>query len=226
MLHSKIEEIIKFSLKNGGEEVIEELMYRCQLIKHILDLSTPEKRELVFESTQNKTTKGYFAFIISISNELIKLSNENSEIQNTLESIPEWHKFQEGLLKQQNDLLIGPLGGRDPRTKIDSLFDDNDFLGRFKGFKPVPFDSIKNRRKNMNRKQEDEVEQETEEEEDEDEDKLDFEDINKYYEDNDELIELDLQESSKPDFSKTSIKDKNTDRYATIDIDDDGEMGE
>ena len=224
MLHSKIEEIIKFSLKTGGEEIVEEIMYKAQLIKYILELSIPEKRDLIFNATSNTITQGFFAFVINISNELISLSKENQEISNTLESIPEWGRFQEGKLKERNDLLVGPLGGRDPRTKIDSLFDDKDFLGRFKGFKPVPFDSIRNRRKHMS-KQEDEVEQETEEEEEE-------EDTDQYFEDN-EMVDLDLKDEDKPDFSKTSkdtlgdilAKSKcragKADRYATIDMDDD-----
>lgn len=218
MLHSKIEETIKFSLRHGGEEVIDEIMYKTQLIKYILTLNTPEKRDYIFEATHNTITNGHFAFLISLSNELIRIAKDNVEIQNTLESIPEWAAFQEGKLKERNDLLEGPLGGRDPRAKIDSPFDDNDFLGRFKGFKPVPFDSIKNRRKNMASKQDDEVEQETEEEEDEDEEKLDFDEINQYYEDNDEVVELDMKDLEKPIFaSKSNSKDTLGDIIAQTD---------
>lgn len=229
MLHSKIEEIVRFSLKTGGAEIIEEIMYKAQLVRYILELGTTDKKDMTFEVTRNKTSQGFFAFLVNISNDLVKQAKDEQEISNTLESIPEWCRFQEGKLKERNDVLIAPLGGRDPRTRIDSLFDDNDFLGRFKGFKPVPFDSIKNRRKNL-KKVEDEVEQETEEEEEEDEDKLDMEDINQYYEDNDEVIELDLGEARKADFSKTAKKDSlgemmgrygEKDRYATIDMDED-----
>ena len=41
------------------------------------------------------------------------------------ESIPEWKIFEEGFLKQKNDELITPLGGKDPKIKIESLFDEN-----------------------------------------------------------------------------------------------------
>ena len=200
MLHSKIEEIIKFSLKNGGDEIIEEIMYKTQLIKYILDLSRDEKKQLTFTTTQNQICHGYFAYVINIANELLKLSLENSEISNTLESIPEWGKFQKGLLKEHNEVLEGPLGGRDPRTKIESLFDDNDFLCRF--------DSIKKRRNQINNKVEDEIEQEQEheEEEEEEEDKLQFEDINRYFDDGAE------QDDEQIDHPKG--------RYDTIDIDD------
>jgi hypothetical protein len=149
-------------------------LYKTQLIKYILDLSSPEKKEFTYGVIQNKISQGFYAYIMNIANDLVKISKENSEnneISNTLESIPEWTFFQEGQLKEKNDILEGPLGGRDPRTKIDSLFDDNDFLGRFKGFKPVPFNSIKNRRRNLDNKIEDEIEQEAEEEEEEDEGK-------------------------------------------------------
>lgn len=196
MLHSKIEEIVKFSLKYGGNEIIEEIIYKAQLIKHILDLSEESKCTMAYATTQNIIKKGYFAHLINISNDLVKQAKDEPEISNTLESIPEWSRFQEGKLKQSNDVLEGPLGGRDPRTKIESLFDDNNFLGRFKGFKPVPFDSLKNRRKNMPSKIDKDTEQECEEEEEEDEDKLDFDDINQYYEDNDEVIEVNDDEKA------------------------------
>jgi hypothetical protein len=223
ILHCKIEEIIKYSLKLGGDEIVEEIMYKAQLIKHILELTQTDKCTFVYENTENMTTHGFFAHIINISNELLKQAKDEPEISNTLESIPEWVKFQEGRLKECNDVLEGPLGGRDPRTKIESLFDDNDFLGRFKGFKPVPFDSLKNRRKNMNGKPDSETELETEEEEEED-DKLEFDDIDQYYEDNDEIIEVDP--SNEPDFAKTDdeldeIIASNNDRYNTIDLEDD-----
>lgn len=203
MLHSKIEEIVSFSLKHGGIDIIEEIIYKAQLIKHILELSTTEKQSMTYKTTQNKWSYGFVPYIINIANELVKQAKTEAEISNTLESIPEWGKFQEGILKSKNDVLVAPLGGRDPRTKIDSLFDDNDFLGRFKGFKPVPFESIKNRRKNM-KKNEIEMEQETEEEEEDDEDKLEMEDINQYYIDNDEVIELDLKDTPDHVFSKSS----------------------
>lgn len=211
-------------------------MYKTQLIKYILDLSVSEKREFAYGVNHNKISHGFYAFIINIANDLIKIAKENTEISNTLESIPEWTAFQEGQLKEKNDVLVGPLGGRDPRAKIDSLFDDNDFLGRFKGFKPVPFDSIKSRRKKLENKIDDEVEQETEEEEDEDEENVEIEDINKYFQDNednedDEEVNLEVRDEEKPDFSKTSKKDTLGDiiskskckkgRYETIEMDDD-----
>lgn len=204
MLHSKIEEIVSFSLKHGGIDIIEEIIYKAQLIKYILELSTTEKQSMTYKNTQNKCSFGFVPYIINIANELVKQAKSESEISNTLESIPEWGKFQEGILKSKNDVLVAPLGGRDPRAKIDSLFDDNDFLGRFKGFKPVPFESIKNRRKNMHKKNEIEMEQETEEEEEDDEDKLEMEDIDQYYEDNDEVIELNLKDTPDYVFSKSS----------------------
>lgn len=103
-MHSKIEEIVKFSLKSGGEEIVEEIMYKTQLINYIIDLTTPGSNEIVFEATNNRINQGYFAHVISISNELVKLAKDNTEIQNTLNSLPEWIKFQEGILKERNSL--------------------------------------------------------------------------------------------------------------------------
>ena len=42
------------------------------------------------------------------------------------ESIPEWKMFEEGYLKQKNDELLEPLGGKNPKLQIESLFDEND----------------------------------------------------------------------------------------------------
>jgi len=53
------------------------------------------------------------------------------------ESIPEWKLFEEGYLKQKNDDLTEPLGGKNPKLQIESLFDENDQF-KFQGFKPVP----------------------------------------------------------------------------------------
>ena len=233
MLHSKIEEIIKNSLKSGDEEIVEEIMYNTQLIKYILSLNTPEKRDIVFEATQNTITQGYYAYILNISNDLVAVAKENTEIQNTLDSIPEWIQFQDGRLKQSNDVLDGALGGRDPRVRNETPFDDNDFLGRFKGFKPVPFESIKNRRKNISKRQDEEIEQETEEEEDEDEDKLDFDEINRYFTSNDDdEIELELDMERNDIFSKTSETDSRDlkpsemmkGRYDTIELDEEDDV--
>jgi len=233
MMHSKIEEIIIFSLKTGGEEIVEEILYKTQLINYILELTAPGSNEIVFEATNNHITQGYFAHIINISNKLIKLAQDNIEIQSALDSLPEWRKFQEGLLKERNTLLEGDLGGKDPRVKNETPFDDQDFLGRFKGFKPVSFESIQNRRKNLTKRQEEDIEQETEEEEDEDEEKLDFDEINKYFTSNDEEeidLELDMEKSdlfsSYSQHDSRDLKPSNMmkGRYDTIELDEDDDV--
>jgi len=74
-------------------------------------------------------------FLLKLAN-LIK-SSDDQEIQAMKESIPEWKLFEEGYLKQKNDDLTEPLGGKNPKLQIESLFDENDQF-KFQGFKPVP----------------------------------------------------------------------------------------
>ena len=85
----------------------------------------------------------------------------------------------------------------------------------------------------MAKNQDDEVEPETEEEEQEEEN-LDFDEINKYYEDDEdnEEVEIDLEGIERPDFSKTSTKNdalgdlisqtkkESGGRYDTIELDE------
>lgn len=225
MLHSKIEEIIKFSLKSESEEMTEELTYT--LIKYILDLTAPAKSLLHFPTT-NTTTHGYHAHILSLANELVKISKDSTDVKNILDSIPEWTNFHTTILDQSNKKLEGDLGGRDPRVKDETPFDDGDFLGRFKGFKPVPFESIKQRRKNLGRQDED-IEEETEEEEEEDEEKLDFDEINRYFTSNDQdEIDIELDMEKEDIFSRQSedsrdLKPSNImkGRYDTIELEED-----
>mmetsp|Transcript_21950 Transcript_21950/g.19499 ORF Transcript_21950/g.19499 Transcript_21950/m.19499 type:complete len:556 (+) Transcript_21950:261-1928(+) len=229
ILHSKIEEIIKFSLNLGGEQLVEEIMYNTGLIKYILSLNSPSTRDFQFPSTSNTVSHGYYSYLLSLSNELISISKNNTEIQNTLDSIPEWTQFQNGSLKQSNDVLEGALGGRDPRERNETPFDENGFL---KNFKLVPFESIKNRRKKMAKRQEEEIEQETEEEEDEDEEKLDFDEINKYFTSNDDdEIELELDLQKNDIFSQASEDSRDlkpsemmSNRYDTIELDEEDDV--
>jgi len=73
--------------------------------------------------------------LIEIAN-LLKSLDTDVEIQAMQESIPEWKRFEEGLLKEVNVVATAPLV-TDPKTKIESLFDDNNEF-KFQGFKPVP----------------------------------------------------------------------------------------
>jgi len=93
----------------------------------ILSLTEPNKWDLRLHSA--------VTFLIELAN-LIKQS-EDPEILAMKESIPEWKQFEEGFLKLKNDELITPLGGKDPKLKIESLFDENNEF-KFQGFKQVP----------------------------------------------------------------------------------------
>ena len=131
------------------------------------------------------------------------------------ESIPEWKLFEEGYLKQKNDDLTEPLGGKNPKLQIESLFDENDQF-KFQGFKPVP--------KRVFWKQNEDDPSGEEQGPDEDEDEWDREedDMDKYFEDigrreNEERLE---DVNQKPLFHEMKEISK-TDWYKTIEMDDD-----
>lgn len=73
--------------------------------------------------------------MIEIAN-LLKQLNTDVEIRAMQESIPEWRNFEDGMLKDMNEVTSTPLV-KDPKLKIESLFDDNNEF-KFHGFKPVP----------------------------------------------------------------------------------------
>ena len=58
------------------------------------------------------------------------MSERNSEIKITFESIPEWGEFQRGWLQDRNDIEDQALGGNDPRKKstVSDMFSNDDFF--------------------------------------------------------------------------------------------------
>lgn len=75
--------------------------------------------------------------MIEISNLIKTLCKSDLDLQAMLDSIPEWKSFEDGMLQTINEVLTTPLV-KDPKTKIESLFDDNNEF-KFTGFKPVPW---------------------------------------------------------------------------------------
>ena len=115
-----------------------------------------------------------------------------------MESTPEWGKFENDVLSKQIEVLKQPLGGKDPRVKIESLFDDEagGIIKDFQGFKPVNVPA------EQELKAENESSSSSEEQEQEEEERdLDEEDFDKYFDDN-ETGELKTQEEGSM-FSKT-----------------------
>lgn len=139
LLHIKIVDILKLGLKSGSMELVDNIMYSGELVKRILELPQDEDTwKFKFEQQDTSTNHGYFPFLIEIAN-FLKSNKEDAEISAMMGSIPEWGVFESGLLQTENAILVDPLGGRDPRVKIEQLFDDeNGFVSKFKGFKPVP----------------------------------------------------------------------------------------
>ena len=139
-----------------------------------------------------------------------------------IESIPEWQKFEEEVLDINNEKLKGALGGKDPRTDIESLFSDND---GFKNFKPVIFQNDG----------EEIPEDEEEEDQDSDDDlpeddckELDEEDIEKYFEDvvtgADEEDDMEIPDFSQTQKSGPGISEISANRYEDIELEDDKDL--
>jgi hypothetical protein len=207
ILHEKLTQIIKGGLRI--RELQDEILYSAGLVKSLLSLTKQEDHLFLF-SNDSKTHQSYYPFLIELANYLIKLTQREdeaikSEIQQMIDSTPEWSAFQEKVLSIENEALKQPLGGKDPRMKIESLFDDNDggmFKG-FKDFKPVNTKDIP-------------LPEGEESEEDSDDKELDEEDFEKYFEDTTEE-----EGTEEPDFGKTGNWMSNQDRYNTIEQEDD-----
>ena len=167
---------------------------------------SPKEHLFSFEN-ESTTHQSYYPFLIDLANYLVKLTKRDdeaikAEIQSMIDSTPEWASFESQVLTSENELAKQPLGGKDPRMKIESLFDD-DQGGMFKGFKD--FKPVKTQDIPL---------PEGEESEEEDKD-LDEEDFEKYFEDNTGGGE------GEADFGKTGNWMSASDRYNTIEQEDD-----
>lgn len=101
------------------------------------------------------------AFMRKLANKLSELSKKNEEVQNFLESIPEWAEFYTNVLTEINNIETRPLGS-DPRKreapKSDDYFDlkfkriDN----KFKNLEKIFGSSDKNKNNNDDEEEEEE----------------------------------------------------------------------
>lgn len=76
------------------------------------------------------------AFVRKLANKLVELQKTNGEINNCLESIPEWREYYENDLEIKNLIESRPLAV-DPRKKGGFNNDDDlDFFFRLKSLNP------------------------------------------------------------------------------------------
>jgi hypothetical protein len=131
VLHMKTTEIICLALEKNFDKTIDHLLYHTNLIKSILDISK-DKAEYTFEDTGMKSSNGFMAFVRKIANKLIEMQKKNTEVNNCLESIPEWGEYYDNDLKIKNLIESKPLAS-DPRKKgAISNDDDLEFFFRIK----------------------------------------------------------------------------------------------
>eukprot|EP00347_Sterkiella_histriomuscorum_P002974 403366086 len=122
VLHMKVSEIFTLALDKNNEAVVNHLLYQTSLIKQILE-SSRDGGIHTFSGTGQTVNKGYMAFMRKLANKLDDLSKKNEEVQNFLESIPEWSEFHKNILTAINAIENKPLGS-DPRKKDLSSSDD------------------------------------------------------------------------------------------------------
>ena len=93
VLHLKVNEIFILALDKNNEAVINHFLYQTSLIKKIMDSSREGSGIHTFHSTGQTVNKGFMAFTRKLANKLDELSRKNAELQNFLDSIPEWEEF-------------------------------------------------------------------------------------------------------------------------------------
>ena len=136
ILHAKVTEIFTVALDKNYEKTIDHLLYKTSLIKDILEISK-EQSQYVFQGTGNKMSNGYMCFVRKLANKLVEMQKKNNEVNNCLESIPEWGEYFENDLKPMNLLESKPLAS-DPRKKGGNNSDDDlDFFFKLKSFNPT-----------------------------------------------------------------------------------------
>ncbi len=121
---------------------------------------------LKFDSTKNFMKQSNYSYLLELAN-LIRSMSGDVEIAAMQDSIPEWKQFEDGMLKDVNEITSNPLV-KDPKIKIESLFDDEGTGFKFQGFKPVPWRVFLKKDKNdLIGEEDNEVKGEEEEEEEE-----------------------------------------------------------
>ena len=116
---------------------INKLLEETNLIKMILEIDK-EGQMFKFESTERHTSMGYNIFIRKMSNKIVEIQSGKSsyrdEVNNILESIPEWREYCDGNLARVNDVENKPLLV-DPRKKPEKTGDDDmEYFFKIKAF--------------------------------------------------------------------------------------------
>jgi len=126
ILQLKVKDIFVAALQQGGESVLNHILYQTSLVKMILDLSR-DKYEMEIGVCGNKVSLGYMAVVRKIANQLNELSGSDEEVKNFLESIPEWKEFWDENLSKINQVEKAPLA-EETRGRGDDNDDNFDFF--------------------------------------------------------------------------------------------------
>ena len=84
----------------------------------------------MFKATGIHVKKGYLVFLRRIANKLTDTQKQHVEVQNFLESIPEWAEYCSDNLQKHNYVETQPLAA-DPRKKSSVSNDDDFFVFNF-----------------------------------------------------------------------------------------------
>lgn len=131
----KVSDIFSHALDKNYEQTIEHLLYKTNLIKDILEISK-DKAVFTYKDSGNHSTYGYMCFVRKLANKLVEMQQSNTEVNNCLESIPEWKEYEEQILKPTTEREKKPLAS-DPRNKPSKDEDDLEFFFRLKSFNPT-----------------------------------------------------------------------------------------
>lgn len=102
ILHQKINDILNFIFEKGDKAMITYLLDDSDLMKKILNIS--KESQLYYFETGQTMTRGYMAFIISISNKIVECQKKYDFVNNILEAIPEWKDYVDEDLRNKNSV--------------------------------------------------------------------------------------------------------------------------
>jgi len=120
MLHLKVSNILLYILDNWYNELREHLLNKVELVKRLICMGDDSK--VYFKGSSRSANKGSFAYVYKLSMTLIQFARTNKEIEQHLNSTPDWERFRQEIIKPTENIILKPLGGE--RNGGGGLFSD------------------------------------------------------------------------------------------------------
>ncbi|XP_038881899.1 serine/threonine-protein phosphatase 6 regulatory subunit 2 isoform X1 [Benincasa hispida] len=109
-LHHHVENIVVSCLESKNSSLVEHLLHECNLVGKILNaekhftLSVDANKPTVSAEGRSPPRIGNIGHLTHISNKLVQLANNSSEIQSHLQENTEWNDWQTNVLLKRNAL--------------------------------------------------------------------------------------------------------------------------